>query len=103
MYEKEILELKDIRQMLQNNELMKKTDFIKDASELIVKEQRGRAGDPKKIQAFLAVMLVTTVRNQGTSRKIVSNTKRCYRRKVIRILMGLVPVKSQNKPVLLKK
>jgi len=32
MYEKETLELKDVRQMLQRNELIKKTDSTKEAS-----------------------------------------------------------------------
>jgi len=36
MYGKEILELEDVRQMLQNNELMKKTNFTEEASRLFV-------------------------------------------------------------------
>ena len=43
MYDKETLELENIRQMLKNNELMKKTDFTKEASELVVKGQRRRS------------------------------------------------------------
>ena len=43
MYSKETLELEDVRQMFQNNELMKKTDFTEEASELFVKGQRGRS------------------------------------------------------------
>jgi len=43
MYGKETLELKDVKQMLQNNELMKKTDFIEEASGLVVQGQRGRS------------------------------------------------------------
>ena len=43
MYEKETLKLKDVRQMLQSNELMKKTDFTEETSRLIVKEQKGRS------------------------------------------------------------
>jgi len=31
--------LEDVRQMLQNNELMKKTDSMKEASGLVVREQ----------------------------------------------------------------
>jgi len=42
MYDKETLELKDVRQMLQNNELMKNTDTTEEDSELFVKGQRGR-------------------------------------------------------------
>jgi len=40
MYGKEALELENIRQMLQNNELKKKTDSTKEASGLVVKGQR---------------------------------------------------------------
>jgi len=43
MYDKETLELEDVRQMLQNNELMKKTDSTKEASGLFVKGQRERS------------------------------------------------------------
>ena len=50
MYDKETLELEDVRQMLQNNELMKKTDSTEEASGLVVKGQKGRSriGDPKR-------------------------------------------------------
>ena len=43
MYGKEILELKDVRQMLQNNELIKNTYSTEETSGLVVKEQRGRS------------------------------------------------------------
>ena len=39
---KKTLVLENVRQMLQNNELMKKTNFTEEASELFVKGQRGR-------------------------------------------------------------
>ena len=42
MYEKERLELDDVMQILQNNELMKKTDSIEETSGVVVKKQRGR-------------------------------------------------------------
>ena len=73
MYDKETLELEDVRQMLQNNELMKKTDSMEEASGLFVKDQRerSRVRDPKGIQRVLAVFLTTFARNQGISRKIV--------------------------------
>ena len=50
IYGKETLELEDVRQMLQNNELIKKIDSTKEASRLVVKEQRGRSQSrgPKK-------------------------------------------------------
>ena len=47
MYDKETLELEVVRQMLQNNELMKKTDSIDKASELVVQGQRGRSQSRK--------------------------------------------------------
>jgi len=58
--------------MLKNNELMKKTDSMEEASGLFVKGQRGdqRVGDPKEIQRLLVVSLATFARNQ-TSRKII--------------------------------
>ena len=43
MYDKETLELEDVRQMLQNNELMKKINSTEEASGLVVKSQRGRS------------------------------------------------------------
>ena len=65
MYEKETLELKDAKQMLQNNELMKKTDSTQEASRLIVKEQRGdhRVKDPRKIPKLLAETIIATIAN----------------------------------------
>ena len=50
MYSKETLELEDVRQMLQNNELIKKTDSTEEASRLFVKGQRGssKSRRPKK-------------------------------------------------------
>jgi len=73
MYGNDTLELEDVRQMLLNNELMKKRDTMEEASGLFVKVQREdqRVGAPKGIQRFLAVSLTTFTRNQGTSRKIV--------------------------------
>ena len=54
MYGKETLELEDVRQMLQNNELMKKIDSTEEASGLFVKgrgkDQRVR--DPKGFIGF---------------------------------------------------
>jgi len=49
-----------------------------------------KIGDPKEIQRLLKVFLAISVRNQGTSRIIVWNTKRCWRGKVARILLVLV-------------
>jgi len=73
MYGKETLELEDVRQMLQNNELIKRTDSMEEASGLFVKGERGRSKsrNPKEIQRLLAVSLTTFARNQGTSRNIV--------------------------------
>ena len=65
MYDKETLELEDVRQILQNNELIKKTDFTEEASRLFVKVRGGDeiVGDPKEIQKLLAVSLTTFARN----------------------------------------
>jgi len=54
MYGKEILKLEDVRQMLQNNELTKKTDSTEKASGLVVKGQGEdkRVGDPKGSKGF---------------------------------------------------
>jgi len=43
VYVKETLELKDVRQMLQNNELVKKIDSTEETSGLVIKGQRGRS------------------------------------------------------------
>ena len=54
MYDKKTLELEDVRQMLQNNKLMKKTDSIEETSGLFVKGQKGRSKSrgPKKNPEF---------------------------------------------------
>ena len=73
MYGKDTLELEDVRQMLQNNELMKKTDSTEEASGLFIKDQRRRSKirGPKWDLEASRVSLTTFARNQGTSRKIV--------------------------------
>ena len=43
IYDKETLELENVRQMFQNNELIKKTDSADEVSWLVVKSQRGRS------------------------------------------------------------
>jgi len=50
MYDKETLELEDVRQMLQSNELIKKIDSMEEALGLFVKGHRGRSKskEPKK-------------------------------------------------------
>ena len=73
VYDKEILELEDVKQMLQNNELMKKTDSTKEAWDCLsrARGEDQRVGAPKGIQRLLAIFLTTFTRNQDTSRKIV--------------------------------
>ena len=73
IYDKVTLELEDDREMLQNNELMKKTDSTKEALGLVVKSQRGRSQNrgPKRDPELLTVLLATFARNQGTPRKII--------------------------------
>jgi len=50
MYGMETLELEDVRQMLQDNELMKMTGSTNEASGLFIKGQRGRSKcrEPKR-------------------------------------------------------
>ena len=55
IYRKKTLELEDVRQMLQNNELMKKTHSTVEALELVVKKQKRRSqsrGPKKDTEAF---------------------------------------------------
>ena len=69
MYEKETLRLKIVRQMLHNNELMKKTNSTEETSRLIVKEQRGdhRVDDPKRAPKLLVETPISIIaNNQGT-------------------------------------
>jgi len=65
MYEKKTLELEDVRQMLQNNELMKKTDSTEEASKLVVKEQGGdhRVKDSRKVPKLLVETLIAIIAN----------------------------------------
>jgi len=61
--------LEDVKQMLQNNELMKKTDFTEETSDLVVKEYRGDhiVENPRKIPKLLVKILIAiTVNIQGT-------------------------------------
>jgi len=73
IYGKETLELKDVMQVLQNNELMNMTDSTEESQDWLSRARRGdqRVGDPKRMQMLLPVMLTTTAGIQGSSRKIV--------------------------------
>ena len=73
MYGKEILELKVVMQMIQKNELIKKTGYTEDASGLVVKGQMGRSKSKglKRDQRLLAVFLTIFAKNQSISRRIV--------------------------------
>ena len=69
MYEKKTLKLKDVRKMLQNNELMKNTDSTEKASRLVGKEQRRRSqnrGFKKDIKVLAETMIATIINSQGT-------------------------------------
>ena len=73
MYGKENLELEEVRQMLQNNELRKKT-FYGGGVRIVCQEQEGedqRVGDPKEIQRLLAVFLTIFTKKPGHIKKIV--------------------------------
>ena len=73
MYVKETFELEDIRQMLQNNELMKKTVSRRRPQDYLsrARGEDQRVRGPKRIQRLLTVSLATFERNQSTSRKII--------------------------------
>jgi len=65
--------LEDVRQMLQNNELIKRQNLRRKPQDWLSRAKGGdqRVGNPKGIQELLTVSLATFARNQGTSRKIV--------------------------------
>jgi len=73
MYDKETLELEDVRQMLQNNELMRKTNSTKETSGLVVKGQRGRSKsrESKKNLDVSSSNACYNCKKPRTSRKIV--------------------------------
>ena len=73
MYDKETLELEYVRQMLQNNELMKKTNSIELTSGLAVKGQKGRSQSrrPKKDLEAHNGFACYFYKKPGTSRKII--------------------------------
>ena len=80
MYVNEILKLKDVRQMLQNNELIKKIDFREEASGLIVKEQREKSQSrrPKKdTKAFSENFDCYYCKQPCHMRRLAPSTKRC--------------------------
>jgi len=69
MYEKKTLKFKDVRKMLQNNELMKNTDSTEKASRLVGKEQRRRSqnrGFKKDTKVLAETMIATIINSQGT-------------------------------------
>jgi len=96
MYDKETLELEDIRQMLQINELIKKTDSTEEASGLFVKGQRGRSKsrgpkrDPKASSSFSCYFY----KKPGHTKKNCMKYKEMLKRKGVKDSEGLVPVKS---------
>ena len=91
--------------MLQNNELIKKTDSMEEALGLFVKGQRGRSKsrgykrDPKASSIFFLLLLQEIRAYQENCMKY----KEILKEKAAKILMGLVPVESQIKPGLSKK
>ena len=83
--------------MLQNNELIKKTDSTEGASGLFVKGQRGRSKsrDPEVSNSFSCYFC----KKPGHIKKNCMKYKERLKRKIAKILMGLVSVKSQIKQV----
>ena len=105
MYGKETLELKDVKKMLQNNKLIKKTNFTEEDSGLVINGQTGRSKikGPKRDLDASSGNACYYCRKSGHLKKNYMKYKKMLRRKVIKILMGLVPKKSHNKPLLSKK
>jgi len=96
MYGKDTLELKDVRQMIQNIKLMKKIDSTKKASGLVVKGQRGSSQsrrpkrDSEASSSFTCYFLQNTRAYQEKLYEIQETLK-----KRVSILIGRVPVESQ--------
>ena len=88
--------------MLQNIELIKKTDSTEEVSSLIVKGQRGRSQTrgPKKDPSASSIYACYYCRKLRHIKKIYFKYKEMLRKKAIRILMGLILVESLNKPVI---
>ena len=69
MYRNETLELKDARQMLQNNELMKMTNSTKEPQDWLLRSRGGdhRVEGPRRVPKLLMkILIATTANNQGT-------------------------------------
>ena len=83
MYGKETLKLKDIRQMLKNNKLMKKIYYTEEVSGLVIKGQRVRSQSrrPKRDREASNNFFATFVRNQGTSKKNCMKYKEILKKK----------------------
>ena len=104
MYGKKTLDLEDVKQMLQNNELMKKIDSIEEASGLFIKGQRGRSKSRglKRNPETSSTFSCHLYKKPGHIKKNYMKYKEMLKRKGGKILMKLVPVKSQIKPGLSK-
>jgi len=104
MYDKKTLELKDVRQMLQN-ELMKKMDFTEEASGLVVKGQRGRSKSkgPKRDPDDSISNACCYCKKPGHIKKNYIKFKDMLKKKGGKDSDGLVLVKSHYKPVLSEK
>jgi len=83
VYGKETLELENVRQMFQNNELMKKTDSTEEASRLFVKCQRGRSKSrgPKRDPEISSSFSCYFCRKPGHIKKNCMKYKEMLKRK----------------------
>ena len=72
---------------------------------MVVKDQRGRSKStgPKKDQSASSSDACYNCRKPGHTKKNYFRHKEMLKKKGDRILIGLIPVESQNKSVLLKK
>jgi len=100
--------LKIVKQMLQNNKLMKKTDSIEDASELVIKGQRERSKSrrPKRDTDASSSNACYYCRKPGHVKKSCMKYKKMLKKKggkKSNRASTRLPVKNQNKPLLSKQ
>ena len=99
IYGKEALELEDVRQILQNNTLMKKTDFTDEALGLVVMGQRGRSksrGPKRDLEASSSFACYFCIKPEHIKKNYMKY-KEMLKKKGGKDSDRLVPVESQNK------
>lgn len=97
MYGEEILELEDVRQMLQNNKMTKKMDSIEEASGLFVNGKK-RSNKDSSVSSGKVCFFC---KKSGHFKKNCFKYLEMLMNKGVKVLIGLV--KSQEKPESLRK